>query len=122
MNAIDNIIEHVPVPCPKCGKVSDSIKCYSLPDYLLFIGIYAAYSFKKEVCCPHCMRKQILIKYFTYNIVIGNFLWLLIGLPLGIWKFCSSFTAGHSASVKKILAEQFAGSRQPTDAQPTQSD
>lgn len=98
-------LENVPVTCPKCGRVSDSVKCYSLPNYILFIFIYFAYEFKKEILCPHCMRKEILLRYFTYNIVIGNVAWLLIGLPMGIWKFCQSFTKGHSATVQKLLAE-----------------
>ena len=105
MEKVQSILDIVPVQCPKCGRMSDSIKCYSVPNYLVFIGVYAAYEFKKEVCCPHCMRKRLLIKYFTYNILIGNVLWLLLGLPMGIWRLCSSFTKGHSWTVKQILAE-----------------
>ena len=122
MNTIPNNLDNVPVACPKCGRVSDSIKCYSVPNYILFLGIYAAYEFKKEVCCPHCMRKQIFIKYFTYNIVIGNFLWLLMGLPTGLWKLCSSFTKGHSETVKKILAENITESRQQSNPEPNHYD
>lgn len=59
------------------------------------------------------MRKKILIKYFTYNIIIGNFLWLMLGLPMGIWKLCSSFTKGHSKSVREIIADRLAASPQP---------
>lgn len=101
-------ISNVPVECPECGRMTDSLKCYSVPDYILFIGIYVAWSFSKKVCCPHCMRKQILIKYFTYNIIIGNFVWLLVGLPMGICKMINSYTKGHSDSVKKILAQHIA--------------
>ena len=99
-------LENQPVECPKCGRTSHAIKCYSLPNYILFIGIFLAWSFKKEICCPECMRKQILIKYFTYNIIIGNIVWLFLGLPMGIWKLISSYTDGHSATVQDILAEQ----------------
>lgn len=53
------------------------------------------------------MRKKILIKYFTYNIIIGNFVWLILGLPMGIIKLINSYTKGHSDSVRKILAEHF---------------
>lgn len=104
-------IDNMPVACPKCGRVSDSIKFYSLPNYILFIGFYAAYQYKNEMCCPHCMRKQIFIKYFTYNIIIGNFLWLIMGLPAGIWHLCSSYSKGHSDTVKKILAESISESQ-----------
>lgn len=104
-------IHNLPTACPKCGRVSDSIKCYSVPNYLVFLGVYAAYEFKKEVCCPACMRKRILIKYFTYNIIIGNFLWLMLGLPMGIWKLCSSFTKGHSKSVRAVIADNLAASQ-----------
>ena len=101
-------LDSVPIQCPHCGKMSDSVKCYSLPNYLLFLGVFAAYSFNKEVCCPECMRKKILVKYFTYNIIIGNFLWVLLGLPMGLWKLCSSYTKGHSKTVQDILADNFA--------------
>lgn len=98
-------IGNIPVACPECGRTSDSLKCYSLPNYMVFLGVYLGYSFQKKVCCPHCMRKNILIKYFTYNIIIGNLFWLAIGLPMGIWKLCSSYTKGHSQTVRDILAE-----------------
>lgn len=101
-------LDNVPIQCPHCGKMSDSVKCYSLPNYLLFVGVFVAYSFKKEICCPECMRKKILVKYFTYNIIIGNFLWLLLGLPMGLWKLCSSYTKGHSKTVQDILADHVA--------------
>ena len=98
-------LNNVPLECPKCGRKTDSLKCYSYPHLLLFLGVYISYEFRREVCCPHCMRKVIGIRYFTYNIITGNFFWLLLGLPMGIWKLCSSYTKGHSTSVKEILLQ-----------------
>lgn len=118
MNTISDSLDNVPVACPKCGRVSDSIKCYSLPNFIIFLGFYAAYSSKKEICCPHCMRKQIFIKYFTYNIVIGNCMWLIMGFPAGILKLCSSYTKGHSDTVKKILAESISESSKQSNIEP----
>lgn len=112
MNNEQYAIDNMSAPCPKCGRQSKSLKCYSLPNYILFLGFYGGYEFKKEVCCPKCMRKRILIKYFTYNIIIGNIIWLIIGLPLGIWKLCSSYTKEHSESVKKAIAEHLSQASQ----------
>lgn len=111
MNNDEVTLANVPIECPCCGQLSDSVKCYSLPEYLVFIGIYLAYSFKKEICCPRCMRKKILLRYFTYNIPLGNVLWAIVGLPMGLWKLYSSYTKGHSDTVQKILAEHIAEQR-----------
>lgn len=91
------------VNCPECGKESMSIKSYLMPRWLLFIGIFAQYQMVHYTCCPKCMRKHILIHGFTYNILTGNILWLIMGLPWYIVVLIMSFTKGHSKSVQKII-------------------
>ena len=89
--------------CPECGQSSDSIKQYELPHFWLFIGIYLRYQNVQYICCPHCMRKHILVKGFTYNIITANVFWLFGILPWMIVQFIRSYTRGHSNGVKEII-------------------
>ena len=91
------------ITCPECGCPSDSIKCYTLPDYLIFIGVYAMWREITYVCCPHCMRKHILIKGFTYTILAANGLWPFLILPWSLIQLCRSYTKGHSRKVLKMI-------------------
>lgn len=88
------------VKCPECGLPSDSIKQYELPHFWLFIGIYLRYQNVQYTCCPHCMRKHIVAKGFTYNIITANVFWLFGIFPWMIVQFIRSFTKGHSNEVK----------------------
>ena len=91
------------VRCPECGQPSDSIKQYELPHFWLFIGIYLRYQNVQYTCCPHCMRKHILVKGFTYNIITANVFWLFGILPWMIVQFIRSYSHGHSDGVKAII-------------------
>ena len=97
-----------PVPsnwviCPECGCSSDSIKRYTMPHFWLYLGFYLHYQNIEYTCCPHCMRKHIFLKFFTYNIITANICWLAILLPWGIIQFLMSLTDGHSDDVKQEL-------------------
>lgn len=74
------------IKCTELGCPSDSIKCYTLPDYLIFIGVYA-----------------ILMKGFTYNILVANVLWPILILPWSLIQLCRSYTKGHSRKVLKMM-------------------
>ena len=87
------------VVCPKCGRPSDSIKVYTLPGVWVFLICFFRWATQGRVCCPECMRKQILIHGFTYNIITGNFLWLLIILPWSIINLIRTYSKGHSREV-----------------------
>lgn len=96
--------ETILVPCPHCGQLSDSIKRYPVFTTLWFLFIWAQYGETTYTCCPHCMRKFILSEgIFTWRIISGNFLWLIISLPLSLIELLFSYTRGHSRSVKKDL-------------------
>lgn len=99
-------LEEMPVECPECGKYSDSIKCYRLPDVWVFLFVYLRWATRGEICCPECMRKKILIHGCTYNIVSANFLWPFILLPWSVIQFIRTFSKGHSSEVLDFLREQ----------------
>lgn len=89
--------------CPECGKMTDSLKCFILPHYTLFLFCYAQWQNIKYICCPSCMRKHIGIKCFTYNIVAANFMWPFIVLPWGVTQLIRTGMKGHSTTVKKMI-------------------
>lgn len=96
----------VSVQCPECGQYSDSIKRYTLPNYVLFLFIYARWQEVEYTCCPNCMRKHILTKGFTYNILMANMIWPFTILPWMLIQLIRSFTKGHSKTVQKIIEKR----------------
>ena len=84
------------IGCPECGRLTDSIKSFMLPHILLFLVCFISWQNIRYVCCPHCMRKHIFIKGFTYNILLSNFLWPFIILPWSIIQLIRSYNKGHS--------------------------
>lgn len=88
------------LPCPECGRLSDSLKCFILPNYAVFVGIYAQWQNVQYICCPSCMRKHIGIKCFTYNIVLANIMWPIFILPWGVTQLIRSCQHGHTKTVK----------------------
>ena len=88
--------------CPECGRLSDSLKCFTLPNYAVFIGIYAQWQNVQYICCPSCMRKHIGVKCFTYNIVLANIMWPIFILPWGVTQLIRSSQKGHTTTVKNL--------------------
>lgn len=84
------------IRCPECGQLTDSIKHFVLPHIWLFLWCYIRWQNIEYTCCPRCMRKHILIKGFTYNILSSNFLWPIIILPWSIIQLIRSYRKGHS--------------------------
>mgnify|MGYP003309843602 CR=1 len=95
------------VRCPECGRVSDSIKRYEMPHYFLCLYVFATWKNIEFTCCPHCMRKHILIKCFTYNILAANIVWPFYILPWGIILLIRSLTKGHSKEVQQIIENNY---------------
>lgn len=93
------------LPCPKCGRMTDSMKFYRLPDKWLFLGVYLSYSSRVHLCCPECMRKQILLHGFTYNIITANLMWPFLIMPWSVVNLCRSYQKGHSPEVVKKISE-----------------
>lgn len=96
----------ISVPCPECGKMTDSLKVYRLPDLWICLGVWVRYATKGHVCCPSCMRKKILLHGFTYNIVTANLLWPFIIMPWSIVNLFRTRSKGHSKEIVLMLNEQ----------------
>lgn len=92
-------LESIAVPCPECGKMTDSLKVYRLPALWLYLGVYLRYATKGHVCCPSCMRKKIMLHGFTYNIITAHLLWPFSILPWSIINLCRTNSKGHSKEV-----------------------
>ena len=97
------------IACPECGIPSDSIKCFTLPHYAVFLGVYAQWQTKQYVCCPKCMRKHIAYKCFTYNIIAANLLWPVFILPCGITQLIRSSQKGHTKTVRELYNITYGG-------------
>lgn len=91
------------VPCPECGKPTDSLKVYRLPAVWVSLLVYLRYSFKGHVACPSCMRKKILFHGFTYNIITGNVYWALMIVPWSLVNLLRTLIKGHSKEVVRAL-------------------
>lgn len=91
------------VICPECGKPSDSIKRYTLPAEYWFLYVYMSTQDVIYTCCPHCMRKHILIHGFTYNILTFNVAWPVWILPWMIVQLIRSYSHGHSKEIQELI-------------------
>ena len=91
----------VEVPCPRCGKMTDSLKCYTMPSFVLFLFIFAYWQRATNVLCPACMRLTILGRMAT-NLITANIISPFIILIQGVF-LCMSFTRGHSKAVRNEL-------------------
>ena len=91
------------ITCPECGRPTNSMKAYTLPGLTIFLIVAAHMRHRKHVCCPHCMRKKILLHGFTYNIITAHLLWLILIMPWSVINFLRSFTKGHSREVYRML-------------------
>ena len=89
------------VSCPECGRHSDSIKRFILPGrWTLFV--YLFYSNVTYTCCPHCMRKHILIQGFK-NLITMHFFWPFFILPWMIVQYIRSYQKGHFKGMQSLV-------------------
>lgn len=95
------------LPCPKCGRPTDSLKRYSYFRYLVFLLAAAFYGMKKVTSCGSCIRGDLAVN-LAINLVPANLLWLIIVLPLNSVYMLASFSQGHSKEITNEL-EMFSG-------------
>ena len=89
------------MPCPRCGKISKSIKDIRLPKLCIFLLCFLRTETYSETCCRTCMLKQILYRCFTYNIFTANLYWVIVIFPLAVINLISLLFRGHS---KRVIA------------------
>lgn len=92
--ALDTLDERL--KCPVCGAYTHSLKLYNLPKLDLFALFFRYHIDDVFICCPSCMRRKILLRGFTYNILTANIIWPFIVLPRMIVKLIRTTTYGHS--------------------------
>ena len=90
------------LPCPSCGKLTDSLKQYAnFPHLIIFLLIFAVTQRATYVGCPSCIRAkigtQMLINLLTANIISP------IILPIQAIWFIPTFMKGHSKSIKDMI-------------------
>ena len=84
------------LPCPNCGRETDSLKRYKLTGFGFYLLYFSMYE-HDVIACPECMRKaiaEILKKY----ILKANFLYINV-LFFAFIHFCMSHTKGHSKNI-----------------------
>lgn len=86
-----------PLPCPVCGKRTDSLKCFRFARAMLFLIVYVTIWEETFIACPRCMR-QILRRRLLANIPSAHLLWpalLLIYIP----RYAATYAVGHSRAL-----------------------
>lgn len=100
MNKINDLrknLERLPIQCPECGDVSDSIKSYSFVDFAFFFIAYK-WGYDYHVACAKCMRRYILDQA-VQGIGKAHLLWPIAYLPRLSVNFTRTFVKGHSEDV-----------------------
>ena len=91
------------LPCPKCGQMTESLKAYRLPTFVLFLFVGASFKHGEVIACPTCMRKE-LGKMALINILPANVLWPLLIAPWYSIAALRSATKGHSSKAREYAA------------------
>ncbi len=89
------------IHCPRCGKPSDSVKCFRMGT-IIFIFIAWSVQSKDEVGCPSCIRRAIL-SFALINLISANVLWPFIILPMSVFHLIRSYMKGHSSVILKNI-------------------
>jgi hypothetical protein len=93
--------DQIPLPCPHCGRPTQSLKRYRVFDYLVFLFVAFSVQTVMHTACPRCMRTSLLLRS-ALNVVLANFLCPVVLLVHGM-EFLATFSKGHSTSVLQIL-------------------
>jgi hypothetical protein len=91
----------VPLPCPQCKCMSDSIKQYSVAHLVVFVLVFVYHQTGKYTGCSSCMRGYLLART-AINIIPANLLFPFIFLFHSI-QFLRTYTRGHSRAIRKLL-------------------
>lgn len=90
-------LETFPVECPVCGRETDSIKSYTLPN-ITFLFIASQWGYEHHIACAKCMRK-IILKTAAESLVKANIIWPIFGFPRLSVNFTRTFVKGHSEDI-----------------------
>lgn len=90
-------LERMPIQCPECGEMSDSIKSYSLPD-ITFLFVAYKWGYEHHICCAKCMQKKILAAA-GIELIKANLFWPIFCLPRLSVNLTRTFVKGHSEDI-----------------------
>ena len=90
-------LETRPVECPVCGRQTDSLKSYTLPD-ITFLFIATRWGSEHHVACADCMRKALL-QNAAISIVKTNLFWPIFVFPRLSVNLTRTFVKGHSEDI-----------------------
>uniref|UniRef100_UPI003FEFEBB9 hypothetical protein n=2 Tax=Candidatus Limisoma sp. TaxID=3076476 RepID=UPI003FEFEBB9 len=90
-------LETLPVECPVCGKQTDSLKSYTLPD-ITFLFIAIRWGSEHHIACADCLRKTIL-QNAAISIVKANLFWPILVFPCLSVNLTRTFVKGHSEDI-----------------------
>ncbi len=91
--------------CPCCKQETYSLKRYTYPSYLVFVGVYIAWLIESHVACPKCMRLDVMEKANNWMLT-ATILTPLVMFPWGIVLVLYSLVPGHSPSLNYDIRAQ----------------
>ena len=99
----------VAVPCPECGKPTESLKRYRMPEWFIFAYLFFWWRVKTYTACPSCMRR-ITVQRLVFNLIPANLVMIALG-PFYLVRLLMTFDSGHSREIEEIIARAVARPR-----------
>lgn len=87
-----------PLDCPRCGRLTDSLKHYRYPDLFIFLLGGAIWWESDHTACPPCMR-AVIVNRCVRNILPAHLVWPIFLLPWALYLYFATFRRGHGAGV-----------------------
>lgn len=95
----DQAVPFVMFFCPRCRRLTDSLKYFKLFEFFLFLLVFGAGAQGAYYkACPSCMRKVILKKLTLINIIPANLAWPVIFVIHAVY-FAKTYQRGHSKEI-----------------------
>src|SRR6266487_3053647 len=101
------LLPEATLPCPRCGRMTDSLKQYRYVSRVLCYLIDFTYETTYYRGCPSCIRR-LIARRVAWTMIPGNVVWLMLALPWGIGLIVASFRKGHSQDVIQQISPEMA--------------
>ncbi len=92
------------LPCPRCGRKTDSLKRFDLADWFVFLLVFWWMRKSTHTACPQCIRKAVVVRSLR-NLVpanVGN----IILIPINLAVIIATFTKGHNKQVIQTVENE----------------
>jgi hypothetical protein len=94
----------LPLPCPRCSKVTCSLKYYHILNVVFLLFAFRIES-DRLIACPRCMRRLLALHSLVW-LLIANLLWPVLVLAPNLVHFLMTFRRGHSGNIRDIVWRQ----------------